>query len=152
MSAKFCGFDINGYCDFFSKNCDNSIHLEEKIDKVFVSGGDLFSSVVKARTISGERWVGGKQAQLAPHGRGPGWGDIGNEKLRIKTRELVSTALREPDAYAGLFQSYSSEGKINIIAVDEGEPEEKQEILLESASIANLLPAWICNARSLMRI
>lgn len=138
MSAKFCGFDINGYCDFFSKNWDNSIHLEEKIDKVFVSGGDLFSSVVKARTISGERWVGGKQAQLAPHGRGPGWGDIGNEKLRIKTRELVSTALREPDAYAGLFQSYSSEGKINIIAVDEGEPEEKQEILLESASIAKI--------------
>ena len=60
------------------------------------------------RLQSGEgRWLGGAQAELAPHGRGPGWGTIGASRNRIDTLRVLE-AIQESDPDDTIRQALTS--------------------------------------------
>lgn len=49
-----------------------------------------WSPVVVRLQTEPETWIGGAQAMLAPHGRGPGWGDkIGGDDRRLPMRQVL---------------------------------------------------------------
>lgn len=96
MSRRISGVDINGWRDVAARdwspmNSDRTV--------VCVDGG--VGSVAVAEALGG--WIGGPQAALAPHGRGPGWGDIGNPDRRLQLRDALGRlAEAGPDARSAL--------------------------------------------------
>ena len=75
---RWLGLDLNGWHDFAARDWD-----PEEPDVLAPStkmlDGGLESLSVKQQSGS---WVGGPQAQLAPHGRGAGWGALGGNERR----------------------------------------------------------------------
>jgi hypothetical protein len=55
----------------------------------FISGAVLHPAVVQTGENNARRWVGGAQAALAPHGRGGGWGEIGDRTRRKSVQDLL---------------------------------------------------------------
>lgn len=131
---KLCGFDINGWRDFAAKNWRSVPGEEEEIGLVDIVPSGPLSSVVRIGGSGGPRWIGGAQADFAPHGRGGGWGDIGGVEKRVSVRSL----LEMQDADTGKLSSAllgSAHGSAHtILSIDEGQDgnEVVQEHLLEA--------------------
>ena len=79
------GVDVNGWKDVASRDWILE-EPEEQVDIVKIVDGGLGSVAVQQN--SGE-WVGGPQALLAPHGRGPGWGTLGGVGRRISIASVL---------------------------------------------------------------
>jgi hypothetical protein len=75
---RWMGLDINGWHDWAARDWDAEDPDEPLPQPAQVDGGTGSVAILN----SGGRWIGGPQAQLAPHGRGPGWGDIGDPQRR----------------------------------------------------------------------
>lgn len=98
MVRRWIGVDINGWRDFAARDwtleeddpalSDKTIHL--------VDGG---SGSVVVRLEDGS-WVGGPQAALAPHGRGGGWGKVGEPARRCSVGLLLSDLQGGGDSWA----------------------------------------------------
>ncbi len=75
------GFDLNGLWDFATEGDGEN----EPILKDLGIRGSIVRLVAGQNVEVGTyRWIGGLQAALAPHGRGPGWGrEIGGAENRI---------------------------------------------------------------------
>lgn len=88
MNSKLCGIDLNGIQDFVAKNWeikDGEEYFSKSAEEiVFIDGGYLSSVIYDNK----EGFIGGMQADLAPHGKGYGWGEIGDEKNRHYIRKL----------------------------------------------------------------
>lgn len=90
MEKKLCGIDLNAVQDYVARNW-----IKDK------SGEDIFlentnlgssrSSVISLKTQLGIEYIGGVQADLAPHGRGEGYGGIGNPKYRVMLRDIIKS-------------------------------------------------------------
>ena len=98
-----------------------------------VPSGPL-SSIVRIGEGRRAGWIGGPQADIAPHGRGGGWGDVGSEQRRIPVRSLLE--MRD-DGVEKLAQALvgSASGSANtVVSIDEGPDgdEALQEHLLEA--------------------
>ena len=70
---RIVGLDLNGWRDFAARDWSPE-DLEAKDDALRIIDGGIEG--VAVRDLD-DRWLGGPQAVLAPHGRGPGWGRIG---------------------------------------------------------------------------
>lgn len=75
------GLDLNGLWDFAAES-------DGEVDRILKDLGIRGSIVRLTGTHGGltrsHRWIGGLQAALAPHGRGPGWGrEIGAKENRV---------------------------------------------------------------------
>ncbi len=92
-TRKLVGYDLNGWCDRAARNWMIGPDGEETIgDKEeFISGAVLHPAVVQTGENNARRWVGGAQAALAPHGRGGGWGEIGDRTRRKSVQDLLSS-------------------------------------------------------------
>lgn len=103
---KLCGYDLNGWRDFASRNWQIAADGEEAANDNTTEGG-VFGSVVLVGDGNASRLVGGAQAGLAPHGRGGGWGALGNDNRRISVRSLLSSpdpsVLALSHAFSGMF-------------------------------------------------
>jgi len=81
---RWLGLDLNGWHDFAARDWD-----PEEPDVLTPStrmlDGGLESLSVKQQSGA---WVGGPQAQLAPHGRGAGWGALGATERRRRVLTL----------------------------------------------------------------
>jgi hypothetical protein len=103
---KLCGYDLNGWRDFASRSWQIASDGEEAANENTTEGG-VFASVVSVGDGNATRMVGGAQAALAPHGRGGGWGDLGQEDRRIAVRALLSSpdpnVLALSSAFSGMF-------------------------------------------------
>lgn len=133
---KLCGFDINGWRDFVTKNWQ-STPVEGEIFGLtnIVESGPL-SSVVQIGKSRGQEWIGGPQADIAPHGRGEGWGEVGRAKRRIPVRALFETNGDNVEKLAKALLG-SASGSINtVMSIDEGPDgaEDVQEHLLNALS------------------
>lgn len=82
---RVVGVDINGWKDVAARDWDPE-EPEDRPPDVIVLDGGLGGVAIRQR--SGE-WTGGPQAALAPHGRGPGWGDLGATDRRISISQTV---------------------------------------------------------------
>lgn len=103
---KLCGYDLNGWRDFASRNWHIASDGEESANDNTTEGG-VVGSVVSAGDGKTTRLVGGAQAALAPHGRGGGWGELGKEDRRIPVRSLLispdPSVLALSSAFSGMF-------------------------------------------------
>lgn len=81
---RWLGLDLNGWHDFAARDWE-----PEEPDVLAPStrmlDGGLESLSVKQQSGA---WVGGPQAQLAPHGRGAGWGSLGATERRRRVLAL----------------------------------------------------------------
>lgn len=137
---KICGFDVNGWRDIVARNWSALPGEEEEIgETVFAESGPL-SSIVMIGDGKIERWVGGRQADVAPHGNGGGWGEVGREDRRHSVRALLEGRIENP---AGLASTYEVAGKsaaYNVVSIDDA-PETTelyQERLLAALATAKL--------------
>jgi hypothetical protein len=78
MKRRVVGLDLNGRMDWAARDWDVDV-IEQGASGVTVLRGGLLSGVV--RTLDGN-WIAGPQAEMAPHGRGNGWGEIGKPERR----------------------------------------------------------------------
>ncbi len=98
MVRRWIGLDLNGWRDFaardWSMEDDGAVGGE---DAVYLVDGGSGSVVVRLEDGS---WVGGPQAALAPHGRGGGWGSIGDRSRRRSVRTLLDEMKSGEDLWA----------------------------------------------------
>src|SRR3546814_113014 len=81
------GLDLNGLWDFAA---EGDGEIEVGLKDLGIRG--LIIRLVGDQESVGvlRRWVGGLQAALAPHGRGPGWGQIGAEENRVFWADVLA--------------------------------------------------------------
>ena len=131
---KLCGFDVNGWRDFAARNWRTMPGDEEETGTLDVVPSGPLSSVVRVGEGQRARWIGGPQADTAPHGRGGGWGDVGDEDRRVYVRTLLD--VREGDAgrLASCFKGLAQGAAYNVLSIDEGHEgsEAAQEHLLDA--------------------
>ena len=120
---KICGYDLNGWVDRAARNWIIGADGEETIgaDRCFVNGAVVQPAVV----FSGnQRWIGGAQAALAPHGRGDGWGKIGHKSLRRSVHSILDQrdGNQEKDLQvqlAAALQGLACGAKICAVGIDD---------------------------------
>src|ERR1700731_4708293 len=82
---RISGLDVNGWKDVAARDWGLE-EPEEQTELETILDGGLGSVAVQQTT--GE-WIGGPQALLAPHGRGPGWGALGSAERRAPIAPLL---------------------------------------------------------------
>lgn len=92
MQKKLSGIDLNGIQDFVARNWVKDSTGDDVFED-YTNIGASQSSVVSIRTSTGTDYIGGIQAELAPHGRGAGYGQaIGNPEFRTLLRDIIKSS------------------------------------------------------------
>lgn len=95
MQKKLCGIDLNGVQDYAARNWVKAPSGEDEFG-VHVNLGSTRSSIIDLNTEKGFQYVGGVQAELAPHGRGAGYGSaIGDPQYRTYLSDIIKD--KSPD-------------------------------------------------------
>jgi len=81
---RWLGLDLNGWHDYAARDWDPE-EPDVLASSTKMLDGGLESLSVKQQSGA---WVGGPQAQLAPHGRGAGWGSLGATERRRRVLTL----------------------------------------------------------------
>ncbi|WP_315813853.1 hypothetical protein [Bradyrhizobium sp. SZCCHNR2028] len=82
---RISGVDINGWRDFAARDWDIE-QQDVSPDIIRLIDGGWGSVAVKQKS---QAWIGGPQAFIAPHGRGPGWGELGDSARRLALAPLL---------------------------------------------------------------
>lgn len=91
MAIKLSGVDLNGVQDYVARNWVKHASGEDQFED-HTNLGSSRSSVVSLKTSLGIEYLGGVQADLAPHGRGEGYGAaIGNPEYRNLLGEIIQS-------------------------------------------------------------
>jgi hypothetical protein len=97
MQKKLCGIDLNGVQDYAARNWVKAPSGEDKFDE-HVNLGSTRSSIIDLNTQKGFPYIGGVQAELAPHGRGDGYGSaIGDSELRTYLSDIIKSEYPDID-------------------------------------------------------
>ncbi|MGY0572418.1 hypothetical protein ACTGJ9_016185 [Bradyrhizobium sp. RDM12] len=94
---RISGIDINGWKDIAVRDW-NSEEPEVRLHIAKIIEGGI--GTVAVRLNSGD-WIAGPQASIAPHGRGQGWGELGDPARRVALAPLLDDPRAE----------YTPEGK-----------------------------------------
>ena len=137
---KLCGYDLNGISDQVAKNWAFTVGGEEVI------GGEHLSLPVRAPCIvnvSGsnkDNWIGGAQASLAPHGRGGGWGEVGDSQRRRAVSDLIVDDTAPREQLAAALAGLASGAKYTVVSLNEDHPDTEtlQERLISSIAKTKL--------------
>ena len=93
MGKKLCGVDLNGVQDYAARNWVKDASGEDQFED-HINLGSSRSSIVSIKTSIGIEYMGGVQADLAPHGRGEGYGAaIGNPEHRNLLGDIIQSAV-----------------------------------------------------------
>lgn len=95
---RLAGLDINGWRDWAARNYTAEDSEAPGAERALIDGG-IASRLV--HDMSGQP-IAGPQAVLAPHGRGPGWGKIGDVAMRRPkaVRALLAEAVKPPPGHS----------------------------------------------------
>jgi hypothetical protein len=115
---KLCGYDLNGWRDFGTRNWLIASDGEETACDNITEGG-VFGSVVTVGDLNAARLVGGAQASLAPHGRGGGWGDVGHTDRRIRVRSLLTSPDPNVSALSSAFSGMFLGAGTGVASIDD---------------------------------
>lgn len=146
-NRKLCGFDVNGWRDGVARNWVARPGDEEEIGVLRIVEGAVLPEVVRAGDGKSERWIGGAQADLAPHGRGGGWGGVGSSDRRRTIRSLLGDGSALPETLAAAFTGLAQGASHSVVALEDSEntTEQLQERLfaaLERARTGKSLLVW----------
>jgi hypothetical protein len=88
--VRLAGIDLSGWHDWGARNWSSDdpdvlLHEPDVVD------GGIASVVVQEQ--EGE-FIGGPQAALSPHGRGTGWGDVGDPSRRRSIRDVLQRIVK----------------------------------------------------------
>lgn len=97
---RLAGIDLNGWRDLALRDWLEAPGEADDEGRHILSGG--IGGVVVGTRHGGRKLLGGVQALLAPHGRGPGWGEIG-QAPRLRVRDILADPASHPDALAAAF-------------------------------------------------
>ena len=157
--SKFSGHDVNGWRDYVTQNrhslSDNDDQIDDvgavdavdetdevdEVDEVVLIESGPLTSVVKVTKNSTSTWVGGHQADIAPHGTGAGWGEIGSKEHRTYLKDLLERHDSETVIKLSVaFESRASGAGRNVIAVNDtpDTTELVREYILAAAGEARL--------------
>lgn len=133
---KLCGFDLNGWRDFVAKNWHSVPGEDEIIGLTDIVPSGPLSSIVRIGESRHASWIGGPQADIAPHGRGGGWGDVGSEERRIPVRSLLEMQDDDVEKLAQALLGSANGSANTVVSIDEGPDgdETVQEHLLEAVA------------------
>lgn len=145
---KLCGYDINGWRDLAIRNWH--IRPREDIefrDEGFLIESGLLPSVVQVEHDHSTRWIGGAQADIAPHGKGEGWGDIGHQARRRTVRNCLDDDESSPEILTAAISGLSHGAQFGIAAIDDlpSSSELQQERILNAlhhSRVASKLLVW----------
>lgn len=130
---KLCGYDLNGWKDRAARNWVVQADGFEYIGDTHIAGGLLRPCIVQIGEGKSSRWIGGSQASLAPHGRGGGWGDVGNANKRKFVAQLLQDHTTPAEQLAASLSGLARGAKFCAISIDDhpAMSERFQERLLE---------------------
>lgn len=146
-NRKLCGYDVNGWRDGVAKNWVARPGDEEDIGPTKIVEGATLPEVVRASDGKSGRWIGGAQADLAPHGRGGGWGQVGASDRRRTVRSLIDDPNSSSEQFAAAFTGLAQGASHSVVAIEDTEQttETMQERLfaaLERARSGKALLVW----------
>ena len=115
--VRLCGYDLNGYRDLAARNWQVRPGDDEVFGDPHLHHGGLLGAVVCSGDDSGAGWVGGPQAMLAPHGRGGGWGAVGDSQRRLPIRDLIAGPQTRPEALGAAFSGLTTGGPLQCLRI-----------------------------------
>jgi hypothetical protein len=115
---KLCGYDLNGWYDLASRNWLIGSDGDE-IEELVTTEGGSFGSIVEVNEGREARHIGGPQAILAPHGRGPGWGQIGKDSRRRTVKELLTSPYAAPDEIGRAFAGMATGARFGVASLND---------------------------------
>lgn len=139
MIRRHCGIDLNGWRDTATRSW--TVEADgDVLDRPCAIDGGIFGSLAKVGDGNATTWVGGYQASLAPHGRGPGWGDIGDPSRRVALRDLIHGPDSDADLASAALAALSGGATHAALAIDDTplSDEDRQERLLAAMHRAGL--------------
>lgn len=133
---RLVGFDLNGWNDFAARNWLEVPGQEPVENRDQVVHGGVGGVVVQLKDSANgkDNLIGGMQALRAPHGRGGGWGDVG-EQLRHSVTALLEDPADHPDAIANALCAMARAQKATVALAIPDLPalnERRQEALLKA--------------------
>ena len=137
---KISGHDVNGWRDYTARNWSSSPGEDDQIGKVAFNESGPLTSVVRVGEDSTSRWVGGRQADIAPHGNGGGWGEVGLKERRIYLRTMLEAHDSTQTQLSAAFKGWANGAGWNVIAIDDtpDTTERVREYILTAAGRAKL--------------
>lgn len=138
---KAAGLDVNGWRDRVARSWSVVPGEGTEVDAVHVGAAGPLTSVVEIGEAGSGRWIGGVQADLAPHGRGEGWGANGMPARRCWVRDLLEGAGGAKGgrgALAAAIGAFARRADHTVLAIDDGPgtTEAMQERLLDGMAAA----------------
>ena len=116
---RLCGIDINGIRDSVARNWTVASDGDVQFNDVNINDGGTFSSIVRTEIDKKPLLVGGAQADLAPHGRGGGWGLIGSPENRTTVRHEMIKDKIDPKQIAAAIRGMVVNPSHAIMAIDD---------------------------------
>ncbi len=134
---RLVGYDLNGWRDLAVRNWIQIPGEDDKTGPDTVIAGGMDGSVV---SLGKNRYIGGAQAEMAPHGRGPGWGAIGAPENRSRVRDLLASPANAKDRIAASLVGLAQRADVGVLAISDtgAVTEEMQETLLDAMRRANV--------------
>lgn len=112
MKDRLIGLDINGWHDFAVRSwLRDRDGIDHPVPDGYTVDGGTLSRVVKVGD-HGVMTIGGPRAQMALHGRGPGWGDFGDETRRVLLRRSI-----DPTSWGTSMRELGAEPRLAVLAV-----------------------------------
>ena len=134
---KAAGLDLNGWLDHVAKNWSIDLSGEERVGDVLVGQAGPSTAIV---STGDGKWVGGQPADLAPHGRGGGWGQVGAPDRRVFVRDLIEGKNCSAQQLAAALNGLAKGSSYTVLAIEDSAEttELLQERLLTAMSVARL--------------
>ena len=119
LPKKLSGIDLNGVQDFSARNWMLDVEGAEVFSdkEPYINLGSIRSSVIQVETPFGNEFVGGIQADLAPHGLGGGFGQIGRPENRTSLIDLISSNDTETEKLAAAFIGLAPTAAYTIVSI-----------------------------------
>lgn len=112
MKDRLIGLDMNGWHDFAVRSwLRDRDGIDHPVPDGYTVDGGTLSRVVNVGD-HGLMTIGGPRAQMALHGRGPGWGDFGDETRRVLIRRSI-----DPTAWGTSMRELGAEPRLAVLAV-----------------------------------
>lgn len=134
------GLDVNGWRDHVARNWSVIPGEEERIGGIHLGSAGPLTSVVRVGDERTGRWVGGFPADVAPHGLGGGWGEVGDEARRLSVRGVIEGRAGGADHMAAAFTDLAHGAGHSVLAIEDSPEttETVQERLLAGMSEARM--------------
>ena len=158
MAKKLSGIDLNGVQDYAARNWVKDKSGEDVYQEQ-INYGSSRSTVISLETSKGPEYIGGVQADLAPHGRGEGYGrGIGDSKFRTTLTEIISAEVPDLEKLKASILGITSPSDYVVCGISDSihTTEAYQDALLSALRVAKFktpLLVWrsVLTALSMLR-